>query len=84
MLVLSRKQGEAILIGDDIIIRVTEIRGKGSKAFVKLGIEAPSGTKILREEVEVEIAEEMTLAKDSILDLDRLKRELLKKEDKEE
>lgn len=84
MLVLSRKQGEAILIGDDIVIRVTEIKGRGSKAFVKLGIEAPSGTKILREEVEIEIATEMALAKDPVLDLERLKSEFLKKEDKEE
>ncbi|MBP8613981.1 MAG: carbon storage regulator [Firmicutes bacterium] len=84
MLVLSRKQGEAILIGDDIVIRVTEIKGRGSKAFVKLGIEAPSGTKILREEVEIEIATEMALAKDPVLDLERLKSEFLKREDKEE
>ncbi|HOB30289.1 MAG TPA: carbon storage regulator [Bacillota bacterium] len=84
MLVLSRKAGEAILVGDDILIRVTEIRGRGSNAVVKLGIEAPPGTRILREEVEAEIAREMTLAKDSVLDVERLKREFFKEEKSEE
>ena len=40
MLVLTRKRGQAIKIGDDVIITVTEIRGKGSKSLVKLGITA--------------------------------------------
>ncbi len=47
MLILSRKTGEEIIVGEDIVIRVTEI-GKGS---VKLGIEAPSETIILRGEL---------------------------------
>lgn len=47
MLVLSRRTGERILIGDDIVITVCEIdRGK-----VRLGIEAPRTTTIYREEV---------------------------------
>lgn len=47
MLVLSRKVGEKIAIGDNVIITVTEItRGK-----VKLGIEAPRDVVILRPEV---------------------------------
>lgn len=69
MLVLSRKKGQAIKIGDNIIVRVTEIRGQGSKALVKLGIEAPKGTTILREEVEAEVISEMNLAKDPDFDL---------------
>jgi len=73
MLVLTRKQGQAIKIGDDIVIRVTEVRGRGGKALVKIGIQAPSGTKVLREEVLSEVAEEMTLAKDPTFDLFRLK-----------
>ncbi len=79
MLVLTRKKGEGIKIGDDIVIRVTEIRGSGARATVKLGIEAPSGTKILREEVELEIAKEMMLAKDPYFDIATLK-ERVKKE----
>lgn len=73
MLVLTRKQGQAIKIGDDILIRITEVRGRGPKALVKVGIQAPSGTKVLREEVVSEVAEEMALAKDPTFDLFRLK-----------
>lgn len=73
MLVLTRKQGQAIKIGDDILIRVTEVRGRGAKALVKIGIQAPSGTKVLREEVLVEVAEEMALAKDPTFELFQLK-----------
>lgn len=72
MLVLTRKKGQAIKIGDDVIVRVTEIRGSGARAIVKLGIEAPQGTKILREEVEKEIAEEMALAANPSLDIEVL------------
>lgn len=79
MLVLSRRLGEAIVIGGDIVIRVVGVRGRGSKASVKLGIEAPLGAKILREEVEIEIAKEMMQAKDSVLDMDRLQSELIEK-----
>jgi carbon storage regulator len=78
MLVLSRKVGQAIVIGDGIVVRVTEIRGKGPKALVKLGIEAPLGTRILREEVEREVAQEMMLAKDPAFDIDSLKNEFSK------
>lgn len=46
MLVLSRKLGEMLMIGDDIRIVVTEIQG----TRVKLGIEAPMHMRILREE----------------------------------
>ena len=47
MLVVSRKSGESILIGDGIKITVSEV----SKDKVKLGIEAPSDVKIIREEL---------------------------------
>ncbi len=47
MLVLTRKPGEQILIGDDIVITVLDSRGEG----VRIGIDAPKGVKIHREEV---------------------------------
>lgn len=47
MLILSRKVGESLKIGDDIEIFVTEI--KGDK--VRLGISAPSELKINRTEL---------------------------------
>jgi carbon storage regulator len=47
MLVLSRKAGERIYIGQDVVVTVTEIdRGK-----VRLGIDAPNSVPILREEI---------------------------------
>ena len=47
MLILSRKKGESIKIGDDIEIFVAEI--KGDK--VRLGISAPESMKICRTEL---------------------------------
>lgn len=47
MLVLSRKTGEKIMVGDDIVITVTEIMG----GRVRIGIEAPRETVILRQEI---------------------------------
>lgn len=53
MLILSRKVGEVIKIGDDIEIHVIDI----NKGFVKIGIEAPGHITILREEVYERILE---------------------------
>ena len=47
MLVLSRKCGEKIVIRDDIIITITEIRGDK----VRIGIEAPKEISVHRQEV---------------------------------
>ena len=54
MLILSRKTGEVIKIGDDVTLHVVEI----SKGFVKIGIDAPEHIKILREEVYERIKDE--------------------------
>lgn len=47
MLVLSRKKDESIIIDDDIVITVVEIRGDK----VRLGIEAPRNVPVHRREV---------------------------------
>lgn len=47
MLVLSRKKGERVLIGDDIELIVTDIRGDK----VRIGIEAPKEIPVHRSEV---------------------------------
>lgn len=47
MLVLSRKTGERIFIGDDIVIVVTEIAGNK----VRLGVTAPKDVPVHRQEV---------------------------------
>ena len=47
MLVLSRKRGEKIMIGDDVMITLVEIRGDK----VRLGIQAPNEISVHRLEV---------------------------------
>lgn len=54
MLILTRKTGEKILIGNEIKIQVIEIKGKQ----VRLGIDAPEEFGIHREEVFLRIQEE--------------------------
>jgi carbon storage regulator len=54
MLVLTRKTGEGIVIGDDITIKVVELKGGG----VRIGIEAPKEKKIYRQEIYDRITEE--------------------------
>jgi carbon storage regulator len=52
MLVLSRKLSEKIRIGDSVLVTVVRIDGNR----VRLGIEAPQGVPIVRQELEVEPA----------------------------
>ena len=47
MLVLSRKAGERILIGEDVVINIVRI----GPNTVKIGIEAPKSVNIIREEL---------------------------------
>ncbi len=47
MLVLSRKVGEQICIGDDIVLTVLEVQGQR----IKLGISAPRSCRVLRGEL---------------------------------
>jgi carbon storage regulator len=47
MLVLTRKLGESIRIGDDIIVKIVDLDGR----HVKLGIEAPKSIAVNREEI---------------------------------
>ena len=54
MLILTRKLGESITIGDDIKITVMGIYGK----HVKLGITAPERVSVHREEIFIRIQEE--------------------------
>lgn len=58
MLVITRKLGQSVLVGDDIKITLMEIKG----AQVRLGISAPSNVRIYREEVYSQIMNENKLA----------------------
>ncbi len=58
MLILTRKIGESIVIGDDIKITVVNIEG----SQVRLGINAPRSIAVHREEVYERIVEENKMA----------------------
>jgi carbon storage regulator len=58
MLILTRKSGEMIAIGDEIKIYIQEIRGNQ----VKIGIKAPADVTVHREEVYLRIQEENRVA----------------------
>ena len=47
MLVLTRQRDESIIIGDDVVLRIVDIRGDK----VRLGIQAPPEVPVHREEV---------------------------------
>lgn len=54
MLVLTRKVGEQINIGDEIVVRVIEV----NRGNVKIGIDAPASVSIYRQEVYEKIQEQ--------------------------
>ncbi|QUH24924.1 carbon storage regulator CsrA [Serpentinicella alkaliphila] len=75
MLVLTRKQNESIVIGKDIEVKILAIEdGK-----VKLGIEAPRDIEIYRKEIYVEIEKENVSAINQSINMDALKKMLIKK-----
>ena len=47
MLVLTRRSGESVMIGDDVVITVLEVRGD----VIRLGIRAPRDIQVHREEI---------------------------------
>lgn len=54
MLILTRRIGESITVGDEIRIQVIDIQGKQ----VRLGIEAPAGLQVHRREIYEKILKE--------------------------
>lgn len=75
MLVLKRKSGESLLIGDNIEVRIIEVE----EGKVKIGIEAPKDVTILRSEV-IEAAKEENKAalSSKIVNKDALKKVMKK------
>lgn len=70
MLVLTRKSGEAINVGDDITVTVLEVRGNQ----VRLGIQAPLSIIIQRKELYEKIkAENLMSSKSSIDDFKKIR-----------
>ena len=64
MLVLSRKVGERIWIGEDISITVVRITGGG----VRLGIEAPSEMPVVREELKLKLEQDQSDVEVDVVD----------------
>lgn len=71
MLALTRKIGEKIMIGDDIVLTVFDIKGDS----VRLSIEAPKEIKIYRGEIYDSIVEEN---KQSVKSIELAQMDLLK------
>ncbi len=68
MLKLTRRLGEGVVIGDDIIVTVSSIKN----GQIKLGITAPKDVTVNREEVVKEINEENVLSSVSVV-IDHIK-----------
>lgn len=58
MLILTRKNGQSIHIGDDITVTVKEIRGNQ----IRIGVEAPANVKIFRDEIYSQITQQNKIA----------------------
>jgi carbon storage regulator len=54
MLIITRRQGEKIMLGDDIVVHVMEIVGNS----VRVGIQAPRSIPVYREEIWNAVREE--------------------------
>ncbi|NLC52190.1 MAG: carbon storage regulator CsrA [Firmicutes bacterium] len=54
MLVLTRRNGEGVVLGDDIKIKVLEVAGQS----VRLGVTAPHSIPVYREEIYVSVEKE--------------------------
>jgi carbon storage regulator (csrA) len=70
MLVLARRRGDSIVIGDDIEITVVEVQGDN----VKIGITAPKTIMVLRKELMEEAGFANTQAASTDIDLNALEK----------
>ena len=62
MLILSRRPGESLTIGDDVVVTVVGVTGNQ----IRLGITAPREVRVLREEVYKAMREENKAAPDGV------------------
>ena len=70
MLILTRKPGESLYIGDNVKVTIVEIKGNQ----IRVGIEAPSELRIYREEIYLQILDENKKAAEGVTEssLDQL------------
>jgi carbon storage regulator len=65
MLIITRRPGEKIMLGDEIVVHVMEIVGNS----VRVGIQAPRSLPVYREEIWNAVREENRAAADAPADL---------------
>jgi len=65
MLILTRRTGESLMIGDSVVITVFEVKGNQ----VRIGIDAPKNIPVYREEIYKQIQEENKAAASSVSDM---------------
>ena len=68
MLVLTRKLGQKLIIGDNIVVTVLDVRGD----TVKIGIDAPRSVSIFREELLQEVRDANQKAQPKATHLDSI------------
>jgi carbon storage regulator len=73
MLRVTRRAGERVIVGGEVVIEVLEVRG----ATVRLGIEAPRSVSIYREELWLEIKQENEAAANAQVELPTLPESLI-------
>jgi carbon storage regulator len=61
MLIITRRPGEKIMLGDDVVIEVIEASGSS----VRIGIDAPKSIPVYREEIWAAVKEENAAASDA-------------------
>ena len=54
MLIITRRPGEKLMLGDDVVIEVMEIAGNQ----VRLGVQAPQSVRVYREEIWLAVKDE--------------------------
>jgi len=74
MLILSRRLGESVTIGDDIVVTVVGVSGNQ----IRLGISAPKAVRVLREEIYKAIQKENESAANAVDSKKRLQGALKK------
>ncbi len=65
MLIITRRPGEKIMIGDDVVVEVIEVNGSS----VRIGIDAPKSIPVYREEIWDAVRAENRAAAESQVDL---------------
>ena len=64
MLIITRRAGERIMVGDDVVIEVMEVVGNS----VRVGISAPRSVPVYREEIYAAVRDENRAAAESAPD----------------